>query len=154
VHILTTRPAGDLPAPGVIYRMTCRWREETTSATAAPTSPPAPRLLRHHPRRPAPAGPEPDEEDRRRCSNGSEERGRQSRGWPGGRSSPTLRSPAPGTSTTITNKMLGATWRRTHEAVGPGDCSLSVTRPSFREGPLARVLLGGRLPSPGPHRHR
>jgi hypothetical protein len=24
VHILTTRPAGDLPAPGVIYRMTCR----------------------------------------------------------------------------------------------------------------------------------
>ncbi len=28
VHILTTRPAGDLPAPGVIYRMTCRWREE------------------------------------------------------------------------------------------------------------------------------
>jgi hypothetical protein len=29
VHILTTRPAGDLPAPGVIYRMTCRWREES-----------------------------------------------------------------------------------------------------------------------------
>jgi hypothetical protein len=29
VHLLTTRPAGDLPAPGVIYRMTCRWREES-----------------------------------------------------------------------------------------------------------------------------
>jgi hypothetical protein len=28
VHILTTRPAGDLPAAGVIYRMTSRWREE------------------------------------------------------------------------------------------------------------------------------
>ena len=28
MHILTTRPAGDLPAAGVIYRMTSRWREE------------------------------------------------------------------------------------------------------------------------------
>jgi hypothetical protein len=28
VHILTTLPAGDLPAAGVIYRMTSRWREE------------------------------------------------------------------------------------------------------------------------------
>jgi hypothetical protein len=28
VHILTTRPAADLPAAGVIYRMTSRWREE------------------------------------------------------------------------------------------------------------------------------
>ena len=28
VHILTTRPAADLPAAAVIYRMTSRWREE------------------------------------------------------------------------------------------------------------------------------
>ena len=28
VRILTTRPAADLPAAGVIYRMTSRWREE------------------------------------------------------------------------------------------------------------------------------
>ena len=28
VHILTTRPAAALPAAGVIYRMTSRWREE------------------------------------------------------------------------------------------------------------------------------
>jgi transposase len=28
VHILTTRPAGDLPAAAVAYRMTSRWREE------------------------------------------------------------------------------------------------------------------------------
>jgi hypothetical protein len=28
VHILTTREPGDLPAAGVIYRMTSRWREE------------------------------------------------------------------------------------------------------------------------------
>jgi hypothetical protein len=27
-HILTTRDAGDLPAAGVVYRMTSRWREE------------------------------------------------------------------------------------------------------------------------------
>ena len=28
IHILTTRPPGDLPAAAVIYRMTSRWREE------------------------------------------------------------------------------------------------------------------------------
>jgi hypothetical protein len=28
VNVLTTRPAAALPAAGVIYRMTSRWREE------------------------------------------------------------------------------------------------------------------------------
>ena len=67
VHILTTRPAGDLPAAAVIYRMTSRWREEKLlPLRPRPLRPGRPGLLRRHPRGPRSHGPEPGEENRRR----------------------------------------------------------------------------------------
>jgi hypothetical protein len=49
VHILTTRPAGDLPAAGVIYRMTSRAGGKLLPLRPRPLRPRHPGHLRHQP---------------------------------------------------------------------------------------------------------
>jgi len=106
VHILTTRPAGDLPAAGVIYRMTSRWREENyfryarthfaldalDSYTAVPDDPE--RLVPNPAKKTAADAVRTAEKAIAQAEAARQEK------------LAALRSPAPGTSTLITNKML------------------------------------------------
>ena len=109
VRILTTRPAADLPAAAVIYRMTSRWREENYF-----------RYGRAHfaldaldsyavtAEDPAPDGPEPGEENRRRRRGQRAARKTLATAQSPARQDKlaALRSPAPGTSAVITKTVL------------------------------------------------
>jgi transposase-like protein len=104
-HILTTRPAEDLPAPAVIYRMTSRWREENyllardcfapgalDSCATAPDDPG--RLVPNPAKKTAAAAVKTARKAVIQAETAREKK------------LAALRSPAPGTSTIITNKML------------------------------------------------
>jgi len=104
-HILTTRPAGDLPAAGVIYRMTARWREENYF-----------RYARTHfaldaldsyatvPDDPARLVPNPAKKTTAAAVKAATKAAAQAEAARDQKLA-ALRSPAPGTSTVITNKM-------------------------------------------------
>jgi len=106
VHILTTRSRDDLPAPGVIYRMTSRWREENyfryarthfaldalDSYAVTPDDPA--RLVPSPVKKTASAAVKAARHALARAEAARQEK------------LAALRHPAPGTSTVITNKML------------------------------------------------
>ena len=106
VHILTTRPAADLPAAGVVYRMTSRWREENyfryarahfaldalDSYTAVPDDPG--RLVPNPAKKTAAAAVKAAKKAVAQAEAARQEK------------LAALRSPAPGISTVITNQML------------------------------------------------
>ena len=106
VHILTTRPADDLPAAGVVYRMTSRWREENyfryarahfaldalDSYAAVPDDPG--RLVPNPAKKTAAAAVKAAKKAVAQAEAARQEK------------LAALRSPAPGISTVITNQML------------------------------------------------
>jgi Helix-turn-helix domain len=104
--ILTTRPADDLPAAAVIYRMTSRWREENYF-----------RYARAHfaldaldsyavtPDDPGRLVPSPAKKTAASAVNAAKKAAAQAVAARAEKLA-ALRSPAPGTSTTITNQML------------------------------------------------
>ncbi len=106
VHILTTRSCDDLPAAGVAYRMTSRWREENyfryarahfaldalDSYAAVPDDPG--RLVPNPAKKTAAAAVKAAKKAVTQADAAREQK------------LAALRNPAPGTSTIITNKML------------------------------------------------
>src|SRR5712691_5029216 len=106
VHILTTRPAAALPAAGVLYRMTSRWREENyfrygrahfaldALDTYAVTAEDPARLVPNPAKKTAAAAVKTAKK-----TLASAEAARQEK-------LAALRSPAPGTSVVITNEVL------------------------------------------------
>ena len=106
VHILTTRPAAALPAAGVLYRMTSRWREENyfrygrahfaldALDTYAVTAEDPARLVPNPAKKTAAAAVKTAKK-----TLASAEAARQEK-------LAALRSPAPGTSVVITNEAL------------------------------------------------
>ncbi len=108
IRILTTRPAGDLPAAGVVYRVTCRWREENyfryarthfaldalDSYAVTPDDPD--RMVPNPAKKTAAAAVK----TAKKALAGAEAARQGKPGAP--------RRPAPGTSAVITNKMLAA----------------------------------------------
>ncbi len=106
VHILTTRSAEDLPAAGVIYRMTSRWREENyfrygrthfalDALDCYAVTPDDPQRLVPNPaKKTAAAAVKAAKKAVAQAGAARQEK------------LAALRSPAPGTSTTITNAML------------------------------------------------
>ena len=106
VHILTTRPAAALPAAGVIYRMTSRWREENyfrygrahfaldALDTYATTPEDPARLVPDPAKKTAAAAVKTAKKTLADAAAAREEK------------LAALRSPAPGTATVITNQAL------------------------------------------------
>ena len=130
VRILTTRPADDLPAAGVVYRMTSRWREENYPLRSRPLRPRRPRQLRRRPGRPGPAGPESGEEDRGRAVKAAKKAVAQAEAARQEKLA-ALRSPAPGISTVITNQMLA----RLERPVEPARRELGATQAAAKATP-------------------
>jgi len=106
VHILTTREPGDLPAAGVIYRMTSRWREENyfrygrahfalDALDSYATTPEDPDRMVPNPAKKTAAAAV---KTARKTLAGAEAARQEKLA--------ALRSPAPGQATVITNKML------------------------------------------------
>jgi transposase-like protein len=140
-HILTTRPAGELPAPAVIYRMTSRWREENyfryarthfaldamDSYAAIPDDPG--RLVPNPAKKTAAAAVKTA---RKALTQAGESRERKLAA---------LHSPAAGTSIVITNKMLA----RLDAPVETARARLEDARAAAKATP-AKIPLGQHNP--------
>jgi transposase len=140
-HILTTRPAAELPAAAVIYRMTSRWREENyfryarthfalDALDSCGTIPDDPaRLVPNPAKKIAAAAVKAAKKAVTRAETTREEK------------LAALHSPAPGTSTIITNQMLA----RLDAPVDTARRSLQDARAAAKATP-AKIPLAGHNP--------
>ncbi|MGO9187446.1 MAG: putative transposase [Streptosporangiaceae bacterium] len=141
VHILTTRPAAALPAAGVIYRMTSRWREENyfrygrahfaldALDTYAVTPEDPARLVPNPAKKTAAAAVSTAKKDLAQA-----EAARQ-------RKLDALRQPAPGTAVVITNQALA----RLDAPVDAARRDLAAAQAAARAVP-AKIPLAGHNP--------
>ena len=141
VHILTTRPAAALPAAGVIYRMTSRWREENyfrygrahfaldalDSYAVTPEDPG--RMVPNPAKKTAAAAVSTAKKDLAQA-----EAARQ-------RQLDALRQPAPGTAVVITNQALA----RLDAPVDAARCDLAAAQAAARAVP-AKIPLAEHNP--------
>jgi transposase-like protein len=137
-HILTTRPAGDLPAAAVVYRMTSRWREENyfryarthfaldalDSYATVPDDPH--RLVPSPAKKTAAAAVRTAEKTAAQAEAAREQK------------LAALRSPAPGTSTLITNKMLARLDAPVQAARSKLDAARAAARATPAKIPLSQ----------------
>jgi len=138
VHILTTREPGDLPAAGVIYRMTSRWREENyfryarahfaldalDSYAAVPDDPG--RLVPNPAKKTAAAAVKNARNTLTQAETAREQK------------LAALRHPAPGTSTVITNKMLARLERPVQAAHRELEAARAAAKATPAKIPLSR----------------
>jgi len=140
IGILTTRPPGDLPAGGVIYRMTSRWREENyllgrdcfalDALDSYATVPDDPGRLVPNPAKKTAA-----------ATVKTAKKALATAGAARAQELAALRSPAPGTSAVITNQML-ATLER---PVAAARRELEAAQAAARAVP-AKIPLAGHAP--------
>ena len=135
VHILTTRPAAALPAAGVIYRMTSRWREENyfrygrahfaldALDTYAVTPEDPARMVPNPAKKTAAAAVKTAKKGLAAAETAREAR------------LTALRHPAPGTATVITNQALARL-----------DATVDATRRDLRAAQAAARAIPAKIP--------
>ena len=141
IDILTTRPPGDLPAGGVIYRMTSRWREENyfrygrahfalDALDSYATVPDDPSRLVPNPAKKTAA-----------ATVKTAKQALATAGAARAQELAALRSPAPGTSAVITSQMLA----RLERPVAAARRELEAAQAAARALP-AKIPLAGHAP--------